>query len=506
MVLALLAGLIFWQRVRLIHMPLQGDICAYAVIGHEMMHGRQLYSDLWERKPPLLYATYAAAECVAGYSPNEMFALGLSFSLGTLVLIYFLGACQGRGSTGGVAAAVLWTLLNVDLAVTGNQPDPEALMNFWMCAALLLLVRWPAGRWWAPVGVGLLSAAMTLYKHNAALAVAGLLVGHFIAPGGSWRRRFAECLITGGTVLVVWAGVLAYFAACHRADAFIDVLFRENVAYSRSISDNFTRAISARHLWPPWMYWIVSPLAMVLVLGLFAVRDRKFAPGREWVLLAGLAVGVFATIAVTGYLNSHYYQLWLPIGCVGGGWAVAGLIGGGSSAAEQIRIPGVIGWTTVVLGFSFLLIRQGREFFLTPEQWINAQFPGYHVPELNQLGAEIGQLLHPDECFWEFGDDNALYFCSRHSPPTGLLFIDPYLYGPRVPTYWKRLMHDLESRRPALVVLSDDYVGLFPPDAPVFPWLKENYLLWETPGLANQHLLVRRGSDLAKRLGIDRPK
>jgi 4-amino-4-deoxy-L-arabinose transferase-like glycosyltransferase len=99
------AVLIVIQRVRLISLPIQGDICAYAVIGHEMMRGRELYSDLWERKPPLLYISYAAAELVVGYGPNELFLLGMVTSLISLVLIYLIG--QSRGRVAGLMAAAL---------------------------------------------------------------------------------------------------------------------------------------------------------------------------------------------------------------------------------------------------------------------------------------------------------------------------------------------------------------------------------------------------------------
>ncbi len=481
------------------HAPLQGDICAYAVIGHEMMYGRELYSDLWERKPPLLYLTYAGAEAIAGYAPAEVFLLGTTFSLGTLVLIYFIGSSGNRGRFGGIPAALLWTLLNTDLQLTANQPDPEVFINFWLCGALLLMLRRPSPRWWTPVALGLLLAGATLYKHNAACAIAGLLAAYLITPQrNGLKRRFADCLVAGGVICLVWSALLAYFAAHHRADAFIDVLFRENVAYSRGLTGNIGRAITSRHLFPPWMVWTFSPLALLIVLGLFSIRHGRIKPSRDWILLAGLAVGVWVTIAVTGYLSSHYYQLWLPVGCIAGGWATGELID------VRRKIPGVFGWSTVVLAFSFLLIRQGRDFLLTPTEWVAEQYPAYNMVELNQLGVEIGRLLKNDECFWEFGDDNALYFFSHHSPPSGLLFIDPYLYGPRTQAYWSRLMGDLKRRQPALIVMSDNYTMLFASSAPIFPWLEQNYVVWNTPlGMGYHHLLIHRGSDLARRLGIE---
>ena len=41
------------------HEPARGDQAIYAVIGHELLKGRQLYADLWDHKPPAIHVTYA---------------------------------------------------------------------------------------------------------------------------------------------------------------------------------------------------------------------------------------------------------------------------------------------------------------------------------------------------------------------------------------------------------------------------------------------------------------
>src|SRR4051812_11842137 len=74
--LALAAGIVL-QRWPFRHGPFESDVCAYAVIGHEMRAGRKLYSDLWDHKPPLHYATYAAAEMLVGYGDWEIFLVNV---------------------------------------------------------------------------------------------------------------------------------------------------------------------------------------------------------------------------------------------------------------------------------------------------------------------------------------------------------------------------------------------------------------------------------------------
>jgi hypothetical protein len=102
-VLLILSLVIVMQRARLQPAPLHGDICAYALIGHEMLHGRQLYSDLWERKPPLLYTTFAGFELITGYGKQEIFTAALVASLASLVLM-FQGSDELRSGSGGQSA------------------------------------------------------------------------------------------------------------------------------------------------------------------------------------------------------------------------------------------------------------------------------------------------------------------------------------------------------------------------------------------------------------------
>src|SRR5205814_2738199 len=115
--------------------PFHGDICAYALIGHEMLAGRKLYSDLWDHKPPLHYATYAAAEKLVGYGWGEIFLLNVLGAAATLLGVYSAGRACGAGRGGGLLAAGLWTLLSADLPMMGNQPNAELFINAFMTAA-----------------------------------------------------------------------------------------------------------------------------------------------------------------------------------------------------------------------------------------------------------------------------------------------------------------------------------------------------------------------------------
>src|ERR1700720_2572279 len=103
-----LCALIFFLRLHTYEEPLERDVAIYAVIAHEMLGGKALYSDLWDHKPPAIYVTYAAAELIAGYGRDSIFLLNVAAAIATLLACYLAGSASGRGPVGGLVAAALW--------------------------------------------------------------------------------------------------------------------------------------------------------------------------------------------------------------------------------------------------------------------------------------------------------------------------------------------------------------------------------------------------------------
>ena len=69
------------QRLHTIDQVPNRDVLLYSVIGHELLAGRLLYSDLWDHKPPLIYGSYAAAEKLVGYGRQQLYLLAVVLSM-----------------------------------------------------------------------------------------------------------------------------------------------------------------------------------------------------------------------------------------------------------------------------------------------------------------------------------------------------------------------------------------------------------------------------------------
>ena len=109
-----LSIIVFVIRFQTYHEPFERDIASHAVIGREILHGRQLYSDLWDSKPPAIFLTYAVFNLVFGMGPLAVYFLGVTAAIVTLVGVYKVGFVFG-GKSGGLWSAAFWTFICSDL-------------------------------------------------------------------------------------------------------------------------------------------------------------------------------------------------------------------------------------------------------------------------------------------------------------------------------------------------------------------------------------------------------
>ena len=77
----------------------------YSLVANEIVDGGRVYADAIERKPPLLFWTYAAVFKAAGkYNWKVLHAVALIWTLGTMAGLYFIGKHLFDPVTGLVAA------------------------------------------------------------------------------------------------------------------------------------------------------------------------------------------------------------------------------------------------------------------------------------------------------------------------------------------------------------------------------------------------------------------
>ena len=503
-VLAACVALIVLERVHTYAEPLERDIAGYAVIGHEMIRGRHLYTDLWERKPPLLYATFRWAEWAVGYGPQEVFLINVTFALATLGGCYAAGRAAGGTVAAGLAAAGAWALVGGDLWLEANQPNGEVFVNAALTAAAAVLFRPGGGGWRTGLAAGGLFALASLYEQHVVVTCAALAGGYVLAGGRPQAAaRVAAMGVAAGVGAVAWAGLVGYLAVVGRLPAAMDVLFRQLFA-SSDVGRNLAAALRPEHLWPPCMAW-AGLIGILWVLAAVAGR-RPASPGRPrrddrpGLVWAGWAVGTGLTVALPGYFFAHYYQLWVPPMCVAGGVAVGRLLRGGRG------LPALARGAAVTVVMAILAVRELRPYAWPADEWPAHKAWYENFGEQAYLARRLAAVLRRDESFWVFGSDNTLYFMTGRSPVTGLLYVEPLLDDPKG-VGWARLTADLDRARPALVLIRLVHLDWLNRSGPLRAWILAHY----DPTPANLScpsygFWVRRGdADLRRRLGDPPP-
>lgn len=485
-----LCALIFGLRMHTYDEPLQRDLTTYAVIAHEMLNGKNLYSDLWDHKPPAIHVTYAAAELIAGYGRNSIFLMNVASALATLLICYWVGSAAGGGRGGGCFAAAFWALTSGSLALEANQPNTEVFMNVFLAAAFALLVRCEKANLGPlrAMTVGILFAVASLYKQVVVAQPLLLAITYVVTSRDERRKRaWIDILIIGATGVAIWAGVFAYFFARGSGAAFIDGVF----AYNRYYSSNLSHL--ALHSLRGWMslsadlLLLMIPVAVLTAVGI--VQGAIVLRERHWILLFVYIISSEIAVLLPGWPFAHYYQLLLPPLAIGAGWTVELM------RRVVSRNFSSISYAVGAGACAILVAVQLPNYLLPADDWSVKKYGDIFV-QTEELAAEIDTLLSPGETFYEWGSESGLYFTSRRTPPSGIIFAFPMLGGPLKEKLSARLINDLDRTKPDLIVADIATMTLTEREHPVLNWFRENYRSFAR---TDEFLLfARKGSRLDK--------
>ncbi len=544
-VLGLLGLTIAGVRLRTFHEPLERDLVTYLLIGHAMNQGGRLYVDAWDIKPPGVYELYAWTEAAVGFGELQLYVLGVLTALVSLIGAYVAGSKLGRSA--GLWSALFWTLLCSASGLQANQPNGEVFINacvIWALALLLHADR-PSGGIARAFGVGVCFALGTTFKQIVIIDAFFLCLAHLVfsadLPGG-WRRALRDLLIIAAVGGLCWSGLIAYYAATGRFEIFWVGNFANTRAYAGNPLFNVYRYVREGRFLPPCL-WFASPI--LLVMALAAWRGRRAWRTREGALFLAAVLAVQVKIALNGQgFLPHYYQYWLPILAIGGGWAI-GAKGREDPSGPEIAVPTPDAktrdeglqtmsrstWPTTtamrVLGVVAALWLIGAQFqslVLTSDEFSRTKY-GESVLEGRDLGRSIGSLLRPGERLYQHGDRPELYYYSGHAPPSLLLWTHHLKdHWPVARLLMERHQAALDAAPPDLVVVEKQgppptetratkgLIGrLLADSAPVddrrnarsvLERLGPSYLAFEVGALAKYHefsFLVRKGSDLERR-------
>ncbi len=464
-----LLALIPLMRLRTYDEPLERDIGIYAVAANEIIHGKILYKELWDTKPPGIYLTYAAAQLVAGYGDFHVYLLNVAGAW-LLFLGIYSSARVCSGPRAGLWSAFFYAIVSGDILLQANQPNSELFINAllsWTFFASVLAARTRGMRFF--IMAGFLSGVASLFKQFALLPLFMMACASFLERDARHMRMLGGWLLSLAVALACWLPVAAYFFFCGAFDDFVHMNFEYPFFYAGldggGMSPPGKLLFMCGHFKVLFIdsMWSILPLLLAAFAGVaFTRRGRT-----RWTPWIAFLISALVMIVLPWKFYPHYYQLMLPAACIGAGWALADLSGDGTA-----QIPGRWRRSDIACAaLSILLLAiQIPAYFMPSGLWSQRKYGALFI-YCREIGKEIAETIREDEKFFQWGYEGSLYYYAKRRPATGRFFNAPFLFGERRDKCVAATIREFEKSPPALVVLP----GAFSRKHPLIEWILARY-------------------------------
>lgn len=433
-----LAFLFLWPISPAVKPYTGNDSAVFLYMGNAMLHGSVPYRDLWDHKPPLIFALNALSFVLTPGSLWGIFLIQVLFLAAANWILWDL-FYHRIPPAGLIPLLLLMDLSSLRLSAGGNlttfYPLPLQLAACWLLDRRRLSDQpLRTGLW-----MGALFGAVVLIRPTSAglFAAFGLVVLINNLPGSlrNWLRFFAG-LAAGG--LLIGLPFLAYFACQHALPDLWNQVYVFNRFYSaaKNISDQINVLKTGSS------YLLAGGLFPLALLGLGCLvwrwlRDRKLSPLRQMALL-GFFID-WALVALGGRAKIPYYLTLVPVFILL------------AATAVEVTLPYLKRRPVILLlsaacilwiGFSFAAVlhqtvSQGR---------VSREYEGRVV-------AYVDAHTTPDQTIVVWGTDDWIYLHANRRAAVKMTYVNPlyfvgYVNDKILTGYYQSVL----DARPALIL------------------------------------------------------
>jgi len=437
---------IFIRVPALIHPRAIDDESVYSVVGNQIADGGKPYVDAVERKPPLLFWTYAAISNIGGkYNWPFLHGIALLWVVATMAGLYLLGRNLFDPLTG-LLAALLYSLYQpwlkfIDLAFNG-----EVVMNLPIVWAWAIAFSKSRSRLRPELFIsGMLLCAAFLLKQPAAIAAVPLGI-YFLLP--AYQKSRGLTFLNGvGHAAVLTAGFFGTLALT------AVILWKQGI-----LNDTIYWTVTNHSV--PYVFWkkgflhtlIFIGVCLPLVLGAiisFGNRPTLWVTQTaERTALFGLVIASAIGAAAGARFYPHYYIQLIPPLAILAAPVYAQVFSGSSNRPPWLKPVAVVAaFIITVVAFSI----------------------AYWTGELSRRRPdEAGQYLRehsqPSDRIFVWGQNAEMYLDAQRRPAcrfvvtfplTGYIFGGVYYVDTHdriVPGSWEKLDQDFKAHPPQYIV------------------------------------------------------
>lgn len=456
--LFLLISIMVFLRLHSLEEPLERDLTTYAYISHHILDGGKLYTEVWDHKPPGIFTVYMLAELLWGYDQRAIVYLGIIFSVVSLLFLYaFLKQITDQQTA--LLGSAFWVFASNSIMLQANQPNVEVFINTFTIMALWSFTRWYGGRKHFLFLSGSCFAIATWFKMNAIFSMTMVCLYLFIPqPEYNQTRWLRDRIITLAIfilpVCMLWTGTFSYFNLNGRLYDFWDAVFYFNSYYSESILKNIWTFFSS----PDKLFNVCLSDIWILVLlsiAWLAVSRKQYVRlKRPFFIL--LLIGLCVEVASHGRYFPHYYQLFLPIICILSALFFYDIIELAGTLKNKYTKPLL---SMLVLIPLFLLSQQQMVFLKMTPYEVSEKKYGKLFTESYEVAQAVKKMTEPYHKIYEWGAETGIYYYSKRSSVTGIIYIYPLIWGPKEERLKKaqKIYDDILTFKPELFIFNEQF-------------------------------------------------
>ena len=464
-ILLALAVLTLVLRLHFISEPLTMDTAVYGYISHALVAGEELYSGVWDHKPPGVYQLFMLSELLFGYGPKGMAYTGVIFTLASLLFIYlFLKEVSGR--LAGLIGAGFWALASNSVLLQANENNVEVFLNTFTLIAIWSFVRSRASS--APVWLlvtGLSFALASLLKTIAVFPLISVALYAMISPcsdedsqgtpfTATGKIRTLVYLLLPGALL--WAVVFFYFALLGRFSDFWQSVFVFNAGYSGSILSNVWSFIVN----PAYLFhegFIDIWFLVVAAIAWIFISKKEYASGR---ITRGFFIilffGLVVELSSPGKYFRHYYQLLFPLIAI-----LAALFFTELRERKSIKksFSGKLLFAVLIVATFLNLAYYHAGYFVSTPYDISRIKHGTGAIDVVEIAEFVRERTSECEKIYVWGGEAGIYYYSKRQSSSGVFFIFPLYFDSLEGRNEKidRIYWDIIKTPPALFIRSKGY-------------------------------------------------
>lgn len=447
--------LTIFLRLHTVEEPLQNDICIYAYIGHQMIAGDKLYTDLVDNKPPAIYYLYMLAEMIGGYEQSTYIWLGIIFTLLSMLFL-ILALSRIGGMPVAIFGAFIWAMASTSYRIDANHPNTELFINTFVFMTIWAMTEFVYGRksylWLAGLGLAIASVFKTSVLFLL-LSIGVYFIWKMISKEekNTIKQGLLELnqLVLPGAIM--WLLMFLVFKINGNFNDFYDVVFKALKEYAGNIILNEFNFFAGLPVMIFTQRLREIAILFFLTAGWLVWPDKNGIKGLKIMLVLFLLGGLIMN-GSTQFISHYYYQLLLPSLCVISALFLNRLV-------RYLGLPKSKRWGALTIALitilGYLIYFQIQYLKMSPQQVSAAKYSDRLLKE-KSLGIIIGELTLPEEKIYQWGMSSSIYFFSKRKAASGIVINHILYFTNKKLTlkYMNKILNDLLVNKPAFFIIS----------------------------------------------------